>query len=156
CESPAMRPIEAYCNRPAPASGESQEFLHELQQRINEELPQFLRPSAYVILDAMPRTATGKIDRNALPAPQDAAHPATAHRDPRSPVEESLCGVFAALLNIQTVGIHDSFFDLGGHSLLATRLASQVREIFGIELPLQAVFESPTVAGLARGVEEQL
>jgi amino acid adenylation domain-containing protein len=156
CESSWLRPVEAYCNRPAHAAGSSQEFLRGLQQRINEQLPQYLRPSAYVLLDAMPQTSTGKVDRNALPAPHDVIQSPAVQGGARSPIEESLCGVFASLLDVGTVGVHDSFFDLGGHSLLATRLASQIRDTFGVEMPLQAIFESPTVAGLATHVERRL
>ena len=156
CQTAELREIAHYGNRPAAATGTSTDFLRDLQSRMAEELPQYMRPSAYVVLDALPRTATGKLDRNALPGPQDAAHTRGSLASARSPIEESLCGVFSGLLDLDAVGIHDNFFDLGGHSLLATRLASQMRETFGVEMPLQTIFEAPTVAGLAAWLEPHL
>ena len=158
CQTAELREIAHYGNRPAAATGTSTDFLRDLQSRMAEELPQYMRPSAYVVLDALPRTATGKLDRNALPGPQDAAHTRGSLASARSPIEESLCGVFSGLLDLDAVGIHDNFFDLGGHSLLATRLASQMRETLGVEMPLQTIFEAAhgrgprRLAGAAPGI----
>ncbi|MCD9193500.1 non-ribosomal peptide synthetase [Streptomyces albireticuli] len=112
-------------------------------------LPGYMVPAAVTVLPALPLTAHGKTDRKALPAPDLTAVTATASRPPRTPAEEMLCGLFAEILGLDTVGAEDSFFDLGGHSLLATRLASRVRTAFGAELPVRDVFEAPTPAGLA-------
>jgi amino acid adenylation domain-containing protein len=133
----------------APAAAELRSFLRDL-------LPEHMVPTAWVVLEALPRTSSGKVDRKALPAP-DGAH-ADAGREPvppRTATEAALVEIWAEVLGLERVGIDDSFFELGGHSLLATQVVSRVRERLGAVLPLRAVFQELTVERLARRVDER-
>jgi nonribosomal peptide synthetase DhbF len=120
----------------------------QLRRALAEILPGYLVPSAFVVLDALPVTANGKVDRRALPAPVPRAA-RIAGRAPRSVREEVLCAVFAELLGTAAVGVDDDFFALGGHSLLAARVASRGRTLFDVDLTVRDVFENPTAARLA-------
>ncbi|WP_036486323.1 non-ribosomal peptide synthetase [Myxosarcina sp. GI1] len=125
-----------------------------LRNFLKAKLPEYAIPSNFIFLDALPLTPSGKVDRQGLPAPE-------INRDnqeksdilPRTPVEEVIAGVWSQVLKTDCVSINDHFFDRGGHSLLATQLISRLRQIFQIELPLRYVFEFPTIAELAKGVE---
>ncbi|MFF9352784.1 amino acid adenylation domain-containing protein, partial [Streptomyces sp. NPDC014734] len=130
-----------------PAAGATVEPA-DLRQFVGARLPEYMVPAAVVVLAALPVTVNGKLDRKALPVPDFSAAP--HGRAPRTAHEDVLCGLFAEVLDLDRVGPEDSFFDLGGHSLLATRLISRVRTVLGVELPLRAMFEAPSVARLAR------
>ena len=117
-----------------------------LRAALSQVLPEYMVPSALVVLDRLPLTPNGKLDRRALPSPELA--PQHAHRAPRTPQEEILCGLFAEVLGVARVGIDDNFFELGGHSLLATRLISRVRAVLGVEVAIRSLFEAPSVAAL--------
>ena len=126
----------------------------ELRNYLKGQMPEYMVPSAFVMLEALPLTPNGKVDRRALPAP-DTLRPELdeAFVASRTSVEELLAGIWSQVLNLERVGIHDNFFHLGGHSLLATQVMSRVYKTFQIELPLRCLFELPTIAGLAEHIE---
>lgn len=125
----------------------------ELRRHLAERLPEHMVPVAFVELDSLPLTPSGKLDRSALPAPELA--PTRVYEAPRTPTEQTLADIFAELLALDRVGIHDDFFELGGHSLLATQVVVRARAAFGTNLPVHALFLRPTVASLAEEVDEE-
>jgi amino acid adenylation domain-containing protein/non-ribosomal peptide synthase protein (TIGR01720 family) len=128
--------------------------LDELRHFLQEKLPEYMVPSAFVQLDILPLTVNGKLDRPALPAPNiPSLESDDHHARPRTLVEEIVIGIWAKVLGLKQVGIHDNFFALGGHSLLATQVISQIRVVFQLELPLRYLFEAPTLAAFAREIE---
>ncbi|MEO7331750.1 MAG: amino acid adenylation domain-containing protein, partial [Minicystis sp.] len=130
----------------------------ELRTFLRAELPDFMVPWAFVAIEAFPLTDNGKLDRAALPAPEVGTAEVLPEAAPRGPVEETLVGIYAELLKlpVESIGVHDGFFALGGHSLLAARAISQIRLIFGVELPLRTLFEAPSPAELGQRVEDAL
>jgi amino acid adenylation domain-containing protein len=123
----------------------------ELRQFLKAKLPEYMIPSAFVILESLPLTPNGKIDHPALPAPEFQSQ--EQYIAPRNPIEEILSSIWAKVLKVAQVGIHDNFFELGGHSLLATQLISRIREAFQVEMPLRELFVAPTIAELSQEIK---
>ncbi|HEY0738569.1 MAG TPA: non-ribosomal peptide synthetase, partial [Herpetosiphonaceae bacterium] len=122
----------------------------DLRAHAAAKLPEYMLPSAFVILTSIPLNNSGKVDRKALPAPEQLrAELSASYAGPRDATEQILAGLWANVLQVEQVGIHDNFFDLGGHSLTAIQIMTEVRSTFQIELPLRNLFEHPTVASLA-------
>ncbi len=129
----------------------------EIRSVLAESLPEYMVPSAFVILDALPLTPNGKVDRNALPDPSASRGPtAAAYVPPRGPIEAALVGMWAELLGVDRVGIFDNFFELGGHSLFATQLLARLRDVFAVEPSLKDFLDNATVASLGRLIEKEL
>ena len=130
--------------------------VSELRRRMSLQLPEAMVPSRFVLLESLPQAPNGKVDRQRLPDPTPARPELdTAFVAPRTPVEESLAEVWRDLLDLERIGVHDNFFDLGGHSLLATQLVARIRDAWRVDLPLRALFETPTVAELAELVSRE-
>ena len=148
-----LRPWRSYANNPLQAKA-ARKLVPQLQAYLAEKLPEYMIPSAFVVLESLPVTANGKVDRLALPAPEPIKLEwAGGYVAPQTSVEEVLVKIWAEVLGIKRVGIRDNFFELGGHSLLATQLVSRVRDACGVELPLRCVFEAPTIGELCKIVE---
>ncbi|OLE13985.1 MAG: hypothetical protein AUI36_39430, partial [Cyanobacteria bacterium 13_1_40CM_2_61_4] len=136
------------------ASGAKPPSQDDLRDFLKLKVPDYMIPAVFVFLKSLPLTPNGKVDRAALPAPEDARPDLQkVFVAPRTPVEKELAGIWASLLKVNDVGVHDNFFDLGGHSLLATQVVSRMRKVFQTEIPLRSLFESPTVAALAEKIE---
>jgi amino acid adenylation domain-containing protein len=148
-DTPGEKRLVAYVvarRHPAPPPAELRRHLHEL-------LPEYMVPSHFVLLDELPLTSNGKIDRRALPRPEETLSGSEkVFVAPRNPVEEVLVNIWAEVLQAEEVGIHNNFFELGGHSLLAMQLLSRLRNVFQMELPLRLFFEAPTVAEFAEAM----
>ncbi|HYR08135.1 MAG TPA: amino acid adenylation domain-containing protein, partial [Longimicrobium sp.] len=143
-DQPGDKRLVAYVVGDAPAEA--------LRAHLRQSLPEYMVPQAIVPLDRLPLNANGKVDRKALPAPEYGGAGET-YVAPRTPTEEVLAGIWAEVLGLERVGAEEGFFELGGHSLLATRVAARVRQVFGVELPLRAVFEQSVLSGLAAEID---
>ncbi|MCE5219204.1 amino acid adenylation domain-containing protein [bacterium] len=139
---------------PAPGTSPT---VTKLRQSLAQRLPDYMIPSSFVFLKHLPLNSSGKVDREALPPPEQ-TRPAleVGYEPPRTPVEELVADAFGQVLGLDRVGVHDSFFDLGGHSLAAVRVMLRIRKDIGLELPLRTLFETPTVAGLSRELTREL
>ena len=124
--------------------------ISDLRRWLAEQLPSYMVPSAFLLLDAMPLTPTGKVDRRTLPDPGN-TRPAldTPFVAPRTPLESRLAQIWADVLGLAQIGVHDNFFDLGGHSLSAARVVSRVIKDYQVEVPVTSLFQAPTVADMA-------
>jgi acyl carrier protein len=127
----------------------------DLRACLKERLPAYMLPAAFVVLDALPRTGSGKVDRARLPDPGRLREEEAGFVAPRTPVEETVARIWSELLRLDRVGVNDNFFDLGGHSLLATQVVSRLRGAFGLEMPLRTLFEAPTVAELSLAIAQE-
>ncbi|WP_128430374.1 non-ribosomal peptide synthetase [Streptomyces cyaneus] len=138
------------------APGRDESATAALRAHLAATLPAHMLPTHYVLLPALPLNTNGKVDRRALPAPQDNAEPAPEHQPAGTPTEEFLADTWRELLNVERVGVHDNFFELGGDSLLALRMTSRVNAAFGVELSPRTVFDRPTVARIATEIEDRI
>lgn len=129
--------------------GDEGTTVGELRTFMKQKVPEFMVPSNFVLMDALPLTANGKVDRKALPKPDVAKSLAENYVAPRSDIERDMADIWAKILKLERVGIHDNFFELGGHSLLAAQLLSRIRQQFAVEIQLRLLFEASTVAELA-------
>jgi len=163
-QHPAVREVVVIAREDAPgdkrlvaylvAEHAPADLVDQLRALIRAALPEYMVPADFLRVDALPRTANGKLDRKALPAPSGgAAAPRAGAVAPRTPTEEMVMGLFRGVVGRTDFGVFDSFFDLGGHSLMAARLMSQLRAAAGVDLPLRSLFERPTVAALAEAVD---
>jgi surfactin family lipopeptide synthetase A len=126
----------------------------ELRDFLGAVLPDYMVPAMFVLLESLPVTSNGKVDRDRLPVPNASnILRDEAYAPARTAVEKRIAGILASLLGLEQVGVHDNFFLLGGHSLLATQVITRLRGSFGVELSLHSLFEAPTVAELSAEVE---
>jgi amino acid adenylation domain-containing protein/FkbM family methyltransferase len=161
----AVRPSEAgeikkdngHRSASPPSGWNGSDLITQIRQFAKTKLPEYMLPSMLVLLDSLPLTANGKIDRAALPAPGELEpQRGKTHEAPRTPSEELLAAIWGEVLGLEQVGIRDDFFDIGGHSLLATQVIARVREAFKLNLEFSTFFESPTVADLACIIDGRL
>jgi acyl carrier protein len=125
----------------------------ELRSALQQRLPEYMVPGLFCVLNSLPLTSNGKVDRNILSKPVEGPHSAEKYTVPRNPVEELLATIWSEVLQRERIGVQDNFFELGGHSLMAMQIVSRMREIFPVNLPLRVLFECPTVAALAERLQ---
>jgi acyl carrier protein len=129
-------------------------FVQEVRDHLRQTLPDYMLPSAFVVLDALPLTPQGKLDRNALPAAErQAPDRAASYVAPQTATERLVAGIWAEVLELERVGLCDHFFEIGGHSLLTMQVVSRIRAACQVDLPLRLLFDAPTVAELAEHIE---
>ena len=131
-----------------------QKLIPKVREFLQEKLPSYMVPQAFVLLDSLPLTPNGKVDRKALPSPDAATRNlANSFVLPRNPIEAQLTHIWSEVLGLERIGVKDNFFELGGHSLLATQVLSRINSAFGLDLSVQIMFESPTIAGIASYIQ---
>ncbi|MGI9304604.1 MAG: amino acid adenylation domain-containing protein, partial [Gammaproteobacteria bacterium] len=159
-DSPGDKRLVAYVTQPesvggqdiAPDAEETSAVIAALREHVLMQLPEYMAPAAFMVLDALPLTPNGKLDRQALPAPDHSAVVTRAYEPPQGTIETAVAEIWQDLLHLDQVGRHDHFFELGGHSLLATQLVSRVRQVLGVEVALRELFAQPRLAALAKTV----
>ena len=129
---------------------------HELRQYLREQLPEYMIPSTFMMLDSLPLTTNGKLDRSSLPVPERQELESANYKAPGTHTEELLAGIWAEVLGISGIGTQDDFFELGGHSLLVTQIVSRVRDAFSVEIPVRVLFEESTIEGFAPVVDDAM
>jgi amino acid adenylation domain-containing protein len=149
-KTPGDKRLVAYVT----AEGEAVLTADDLRSSLKEQLPKYMVPHAFVLMDEFPLTPNGKIDRRALPAPATQSEGRETFVAAQTDTEKVVTQTWTNILGVEPIGVNDNFFELGGHSLQATRVVSQLREAFQVELPLRGFFEAPTVAGLAALIDE--
>lgn len=152
-EANAPQRLVAYLTIHDTVQKAKEELILELRGYLKKKLPGYMVPGAYVVLERFPVSPNGKIDRQALPSPESSSTSGEHFVPPQTAVEKTLAGIWAEILGVNKIGANDNFFDLGGHSLLATRLFVRIRDTFGLELPLRLLFKAPTIADLAKQIE---
>ncbi len=151
---PALMPWHRYANQPLLKTATA-ELVPALRAHLRDRLPDFMIPTAFVLLDALPLSPNGKLDRQALPPPAEHALAREAFLvAPRSPVEQALALLWQQLLGVEAVGLEDNFFDLGGHSLLAIKLFAEIERTFGRKLPLSTLYQAPSLGRLADAIAQ--
>ncbi|HEV3049324.1 MAG TPA: amino acid adenylation domain-containing protein, partial [Longimicrobium sp.] len=148
-DAPGDRRLVAYYLADEPVA------VDALKAHLSDRLPGYMVPAAYVWMEAYPLTPNGKLDRKALPAPEYASS-AEEYVAPRTLVEEVLAGIWADVLHLERVGVHENFFDLGGHSLLIMRLLAKVQATFDVEISIRTVFSMPTLEAMAEEIERRI
>jgi ubiquinone/menaquinone biosynthesis C-methylase UbiE/acyl carrier protein len=148
------RSWQSYANNPLQSKA-ARKLVSQMQTYLLEKLPEYMMPSVFIVLDSLPVTVNGKVDRRLLKTLHDAIKPQSPENyiAPRNPVEQAIMKIFAEVLGLKRVGIYENFFKLDGHSLLATVLVSRVRDVLSVELPLRTIFEAPTIAQISQLVE---
>ncbi|WP_199192544.1 amino acid adenylation domain-containing protein [Chlorogloea sp. CCALA 695] len=151
-----LKPWNTYTNQSLQAK-DSSNLVSQLRILLKDKLPEYMVPSAFVLLDSLPLTPNGKVDRRSLPEP-NYSRPILleAFVAPRTSIENQLAAIWTQVLGIEPIGINDNFFELGGHSLLTVGMLFQVKEIFHVDLPLLSLFQAPTIAGLAQEIAQFL
>ena len=150
---PAKIDLGSLANQPL-SSRVHRQLTQQLRDELREQLPAFMIPSAFVVMDELPRTVNGKVDRKALPAPVGRPSWAGDFVAPRNETEQAVAEIWEDLLDVRPVGVKDDFFDLGGHSMLAVRMIAEIDKTLGRQLPLGALFQDPTVAHLADMIDQ--
>ncbi len=154
-DTPGDKLLVAYVVGDPESQGTNEnQLISQLRGRLRKRLPYYFMPSAFVVLDKLPLTLNGKVDRRALPAPnRGTSRDEKTFTPPRTPEEEKIAEIWSDVLKVEPIGVDDNFFDLGGHSISATRVVTRFREAFDITLPLRLLFDSPTIAAVAEHVK---